>query len=271
MDQHTYKQYTQTLHERLAADDRVLGLVALGSMADSIRRDQWSDHDFWVITQTGVQERFLTDLSWLPNAHDIILPFRQGSQYYTVLYRNGHSVEFAVFDREQMQHGKTDCYAVLFDKANITTDMQRIHAQTITSVRAEQEAVSDTTMLNYFFLQLMVGVQRYLRGEVLSSQHYIYFSAVNNLVFLIHRYIPPQNPTMRDTFDTRRHFERVYPSVAQEMYTLLTQASPSAALGLLFIADKHLASVIPNYPQELAEVTRETINTLIYQLHGEDI
>jgi hypothetical protein len=271
MDQHTYEQFTQTLHECLAADDRVLGLVALGSMADPIRRDQWSDHDFWVITQTGVQEHFLTDLSWLPNAHNIILPFRQGSQYYTVLYRNGHSAEFAVFDREQMQHGKTDRYGVLFDKANIAADMQRIQAQTITSVRAEQEDVADTSILNYFFLQLLVGVQRYLRGEILSSQKYIYFSAVNNLLFLIHRYIPPQNPTMHDTFDTRRHFERVYPSIAQEINTCLTQTSPSAALGLLFIANKHLASGIPSYPRELADVTHEAINILIHQLHIEDI
>lgn len=252
------------------ADDRVLGLVALGSMAEPIRRDQWSDHDFWVITQTGAQEDFLTDLSWLPNAQDIMLPFRQATQYYTVLYRTGHSVEFAVFDRDQMQNGKTDRYDILFDKATIATDMQRIQAQTITSVRAEHDAVPDTKIFNYFFLQLLVGVQRHFRGEVLSSQDYICFMAVNNLLSLIHRYIPPQHPTMRDTFDTRRHFERLYPAIAQEITLCLTQASPVAALGLLDIADKRLASGIPRYPQDLADITRETIRTLIQQPHVED-
>jgi hypothetical protein len=270
MDQHTYAQFTQTLHERLVADDRVLGLIALGSMADPLRRDQWSDHDFWVITQTGAQEYFLTDLSWLPNAQDIILPFRQGTQYYTVLYRTGHSVEFAVFDRDQMQHGKTERYDVLFDKATIAADMQRIHAQTITSVRAAHDAVSDTTICNYFFLQLLVGVQRHVRGEVLSSQTYIAFLAVDNLLSLIHRYIPPQHPTMRDTFDTRRHFERRYPAIAQEIRLCLTQASPAAALGLLDIADKRLAAGIPRYPQDVADVTREAIRSAIEQPHVED-
>jgi len=263
MDQRTYEQFTQTLHERLVAEDRVLGLVALGSMAEPIRRDQWSDHDFWIITQTGAQESFLTDLSWLPNAQDIILPFRQGTQYYTVLYRTGHSVEFAVFDRDQMQNGKTDRYDVLFDKATIATDMQRIHAQTITAVHAEHDAVPDTKIFNYFILQLLVGVQRHFRGEVLSSQDYIYVLAVNNLLSLIHRYIAPQHPTMRDIFDTRRHFERLYPAIAQEIALCLIQASPSAALGLLDIADKWLASGIPRYPQDLVDVTRESIRTLI--------
>jgi hypothetical protein len=126
MDQHTYEQFTKTLHARLAADERVLGLVALGSMADPLRRDQWSDQDFWVITQPDAQEHCLADLSWLPNASNIILPFRQGSQYYMVLYRNGHSAEFAVFDREQMQQGKTDRYSVLFDKAN-TVFHKQVH------------------------------------------------------------------------------------------------------------------------------------------------
>lgn len=31
----------------------MLGLVALGSMAQHARLDQWSDHDFWVITVIG--------------------------------------------------------------------------------------------------------------------------------------------------------------------------------------------------------------------------
>ncbi|MFN8492506.1 MAG: aminoglycoside 6-adenylyltransferase [Caldilineaceae bacterium] len=268
MDERSYEEFTQTLLERLAGEESVLGLVALGSMAEPTQRDQWSDHDFWIITQSGAQERFLDDLAWLPNAYDIILPFRQGAQYYTVLYRNGHSIEFAIFDRVQMQQGKTERYRVLFDKANIAADMQQIHAQTLTSVRAEQSDVSDTILLNYFFLQLLVGVQRYLRGEFLSSQKSIFFSAVNNLLSLVQRYLAPQNPAMGDPFDIRRRFEQVYPSFAEELHTCLGLACPAAALGLLVLVDKQLAPVVPHYPQQLADVTRESIEHLIQQTHG---
>ncbi len=268
MDERIYEEFTQTLLERLAGEESVLGLVALGSMADPTRRDQWSDHDFWIITQSGAQERFLGDLAWLPHAPDIILPFRQGTQYYTVLYRNGHSIEFAVFDRVQMQHGKTERYRVLFDKANIAADMQQIHAQTLTAIRTEQSAMSDPVLLNYFFLQLLVGVQRHLRGEFLSSQKSIFFSAVNNLLDLIQRYLAPQNPAMGDQFDIRRHFEQVYPSLAEELHACLGLAGPAAALGLLLFIDKHLAPVLPDYPQKLADVTRESIDHLIQQTHA---
>lgn len=267
MDERTYEEFSKTLLERLAVEDSVLGLVALGSMADPSQRDQWSDHDFWIITQSGAQEHFLGDLSWLPNAHDIILPFRQGTQYYTVLYRDGHSIEFAVFDRGQMQQGKVERYRVLFDKVNIAADMQQIHAQTITSVRAEQSDVPDVTLLNYFFLHLLVGVQRYLRGELLSSQKYISFSAVDNLLALVHRHLAPQNPTMGDPLDMRRRFEQVYPNLAEELHACLRLASPSAALNLLLLVDNHLAPVIPDYPQKVADVTRESIQRLIQQPH----
>lgn len=267
MDERSYEEFTQTLLKRLAGEERVLGLIALGSMADPTRRDQWSDHDFWIITQSGAQDRFLDDLSWLPNAHAIILPFRQGTQYYTVLYRNGHSIEFAVFDPMQMQHGKTERYRVLFDKANIAAAMQQIHAQTLMTIRAEQSDVSDTILLNYFFLQLFIGVQRYLRGELLSSQKDISFSAVNNLLALVQRHLTPQNPAMGDRFDMRRRFEQVYPSLAEELHACLSQACPAAALGLLLLVDKHLAPVIPDYPQKLADVTRESIYRLSQQTH----
>lgn len=240
-----YEGFTRTLHERLAADARVIGLIALGSMADVTRRDQWSDHDFWVITNPSHAEAFLSDLSWLPNADDIVLAFRQGHSYYTVLYRSGHSIEFAVFDPEQMQRGKTNRYAVLFDKADIASALQQIREQTITSTRREQAEISDTTLLNYFFIQLLTGVQRYYRGEFLSSQQTIYSSAVNNLLFLIHRYIPAEEATMIDTFDQRRYFERVYPTIAQQIHAALKQEIPATALGLLLIADEYLAPPHP--------------------------
>ena len=67
MDLERYRSFTHQLRARLESDGRVLGLVALGSMAELGRTpDVWSDHDFFVITVAGVQESFRQDLGWLP-------------------------------------------------------------------------------------------------------------------------------------------------------------------------------------------------------------
>jgi hypothetical protein len=48
MDPAAYDDYTRALTQRLD-DDRVLALIALGSMAEPSLRDQYSDHDFWLV------------------------------------------------------------------------------------------------------------------------------------------------------------------------------------------------------------------------------
>lgn len=47
MDPNAYNQFTETLVGNLNRDERVLGLVAVGSMAATHHQpDEWSDHDF---------------------------------------------------------------------------------------------------------------------------------------------------------------------------------------------------------------------------------
>jgi hypothetical protein len=46
-----YNQFTQGLVDNLSANERVLGLVAVGSMAATHHQpDAWSDHDFLIVT-----------------------------------------------------------------------------------------------------------------------------------------------------------------------------------------------------------------------------
>ena len=74
MQPDAYRAFTQALTERLRADPRAIGLVAVGSMADrDYGPDEWSDHDFFVITPPGGQEELRSDLSWLPSADRIAL------------------------------------------------------------------------------------------------------------------------------------------------------------------------------------------------------
>lgn len=53
MDAKAYDRFTEAICTRLMPDDRVIALIALGSIAAADRRDQWSDHDFRLITRPG--------------------------------------------------------------------------------------------------------------------------------------------------------------------------------------------------------------------------
>src|SRR3954449_2304508 len=103
MDAQAYEQFTRRLLDNLTADERVLGLVALGSMAarDYIP-DAWSDHDFFMITKPRDQESFRTDLSWLPDAEQVAFYFRETAHGLKAIYADGHLIEFAVFDLAEL-------------------------------------------------------------------------------------------------------------------------------------------------------------------------
>ena len=59
MDIKTYQDFTRRLTGTLASQMDVVGLVAVGSMAErDYPPDEWSDHDFYIITQPGQQTRY---------------------------------------------------------------------------------------------------------------------------------------------------------------------------------------------------------------------
>jgi hypothetical protein len=61
MDAVTYKAFTDSLVSNLTADERVLGLVAVGSMAGTqVQPDIWSDHDFLIVTIDGAEDELRT-------------------------------------------------------------------------------------------------------------------------------------------------------------------------------------------------------------------
>src|SRR5215468_6331939 len=78
MTPEAHAAFAAALLKRLEADPDVLGLVFLGSSSgEPPAPDAFSDHDLFVVTRPGAQERFRTDLSWLPNAADLVLSFRE--------------------------------------------------------------------------------------------------------------------------------------------------------------------------------------------------
>jgi hypothetical protein len=78
MEQEAFDGYSRAFVQALAAFDDVMGVVALGSTADSRIQDSWSDHDFAVVLRDGDPGQFLGDVSWMPKTEKIIARARHG-------------------------------------------------------------------------------------------------------------------------------------------------------------------------------------------------
>ena len=121
-----FLHYEDQLTANLAARDDVIGLVFVGSAADHSRFDEWSDHDFFVVTKSGHAEALRQDLSWLPNLDDVVISPRETAHGLKVVYRDGHVLEFAVFDDKELEAAGANAYNVTLDRSNITERMAAI-------------------------------------------------------------------------------------------------------------------------------------------------
>jgi hypothetical protein len=255
MDSDAFERFTARLVERLRADRGVLGLVLLGSTADPTYRDAWSDHDFWVVTRPGEQDRLLGDPSWLPDAERLLLIARHGSRRLSALYEDGHQVELAVFDPDETSTGLITTGELAFDEADV--------ADRVAKVRVARPEPGDEArrafLVDNFLMQLWTAVTRWRRGEQLSAHRYVAQHAVDSLLALALDLAPPAVPSASDPLDPRRRVEQVLPDLAGAIDGLVYRPVPEAALGLLDLAQPWLADRWPRYPARQATAVRSLL------------
>lgn len=158
-----YHAFTEQLAATVTADSRVLGLVALGSMAEQGGRkpDQFSDHDFFMIAPDA--EALRTTTAWLPQPERIALWFRETPHGCKAVYDDGHLVEYAVFTPDELQLARVNDYRVLLDRERIEERMAAIAARV--------NAQPDRPWLEGMFLShVLVASQRARRGELASAR-----------------------------------------------------------------------------------------------------
>lgn len=244
-----YNRFTEELTRKLDDDPRVLGLVALGSMAQQdYQPDAWSDHDFFVITIQGVQEDMRQDLSWLPRADELVFQFRETEHGVKALYRGGHLLEFAVFNEDELRLARLNRYRVLLDKAELTPRLAELELATqdfVTHGRSDPE-----TRFAEFLMNIYVGVGRHARGELLSGSQFIKTHALTHLLCLLADFLPAEEAHLLDNLDPFRRFERIFPATGQEINQILGQDTLSAAENLLLVAALHLRPYLPNFPTD---------------------
>ncbi|MDX2078863.1 MAG: hypothetical protein SFZ02_20685 [bacterium] len=250
MNLNEYHQFTQTLLQQVQGDERVVGLVALGSMAEQGRiPDAWSDHDFFLIVKTGTQESFRQDLSWLPYTDNIILSIRETEHGLKVLYDTPHLIEFAVFDANELHGAKANDYRILLNRGDVEQIMVQI------SERPQKPAYDPIRDMNMVLSLLYVGGGRYARGEKLSAHAFIKHH-------LLHHFLPllvnlnEANHEKLDNLDPFRRFEAVYPVLAEKINTALCLSPVACAKALLDILVEETEARISPYPVKVVAVVR---------------
>lgn len=158
-----YHAFTRNLVARLESDPAILGIVALGSMAEQRGRapDRWSDHDFFVITAEPEPYRERHD--WLPAAENIALWFRETAHGCKAVYDDGHLVEYAVFAPDELRLARVNDYRVLLDRERI--------ADRLAQLTQHKDAPPSREWLHGMFLShILVAASRACRGETASAR-----------------------------------------------------------------------------------------------------
>ncbi len=247
MNSANYEQFTQNLRENLEKDERVLGLVGLGSMADKSRRDAYSDHDFYVITESGTQEDFRQNLEWLPNTERIAFSFRETAHGLKVMYEDGHLLEFAIFDLDELRDSKSAVFEVLIDRADIASIMPHTLLTEAPSRDFHKELLHALSLLQ-------VGAGRYSRGEHLSGHIFIKSYALMHLLPILIEYVETDNPEKLDPLDAFRRFSFAYPELGGELDAIMHLSPLETAQKLVGVIDYYLAKRMPDYPSQAVQV-----------------
>jgi len=226
--------FIRRLRDRLRDHPEGLGLVGLGSSSGlPPGPDEFSDHDLFVVVVRGAQERWRTDLSWLPgDAGLVALTYRETAHAVKVLFTSGHLAEIAVFDPDELALARVNRYAVLLDKADVAERMARVRQATQAEV-AGRPPPDQAWAAGQLLTALVVGAGRFARGERLSAHAQVRTAALGHLVAILRVGLPADLPL--DDLDPLRRLEQALPEVARELDAALARPVPEAARDLLAV------------------------------------
>lgn len=237
-----FEAYLERLAEIARADDDVVGLAAFGSTADRSRVDEWSDHDFAWITRPGAQERYRHDLSWLPDADRIALSVVEAHGGVKVVFDDGRVLEFGIADLASFRTWAGNRIEVLVDAGGVADAVEAILAAPLPT--GERDDARD---IRLFCTQLLIGVGRARRGEVLSGSRLIREDAVSRLLTVLGARLPGDASRL-DSLDPFRRFDLVHPEVAARIEAAIRQPLDDGARTLVDLAEELLADGWDDFP-----------------------
>jgi hypothetical protein len=162
----------------------------------------------------------------------VALSFRETEHGLKVIYDDGHLLEFAVFDLDEIALASVNRFRVLLDRGGVE--------ERTSSVRSRpRPRESDGFLFGTAVSSALVAAGRARRGEMLSAAFFL-TSALRHLAALLARVVPSPNASILDEFDPLRRFERAYPQLGGELAAIAAQAPDAGAVALLDLAEREL-------------------------------
>lgn len=258
MSDDRFEALSAGLRDGVRARDGLFGLVLLGSasQAGAVRRDEWSDHDFFALIEPGRGGEIRPDLSWLPAQERIVLTAREGDIGFVAVYDDGHVFEFALSDVSELAGAVAGDATVVLDDAagSVAGLIESARARAAASDRFDPE--NDARLV---LVKLLIGVGRIRRGERLNGGHLVRTSAVQHLVRAIRGRFSDRSTTLRDTIDPVRRFERDFPEWGDRIADLVDAPTEDAAQGLFRFAREILEPGWSGFPSRAADAAADRL------------
>jgi hypothetical protein len=205
-----------------------LALLGLGSVGlETARLDAWSDLDFFAIVEPGHKAGYLDRLDWLAAAAPLAWHYRNTADGHKALMSDGVFCEFAVFEPQELD-------AIPYAPGRVVWKRDGVDAALAQPRRPlpSPQLPDETWIVGEALSCLLVGLQRWHRGERLSAARLVQGHAVDRLIELdaLRRPPPPGDP-----FNRERRLESRQPRLAAELPALVPgyAATPAAALAVL--------------------------------------
>jgi hypothetical protein len=214
--------------QSLAAREGALALIGLGSVGlETARIDAWSDLDFFVIVQPGHKQRYIQQLDWLAAAQPLDWSVQNTVDGHKALMDDGVLCEFAVFEPAELAQ-------IPFAPGRVVWKREGVDSRVATPQcpMPEQKLPSEAWIVGEALSCLLVGLQRWHRGEKLSAARFVQGHALDRLIELDALRAPP---AAGDPFNRERRLEARQAGLAAELPALVPgyEHTPRAALAML--------------------------------------
>lgn len=221
--------------QALARTPGALALLALGSVGAELERlDEYSDLDFFVLTQPGYKNNLLSSLDWLNAVCPIAYSFRNTPDGYKVFFADGIFCELAIFEPAELR-------GIPFAAGRVVWQAPGFEPSWVVPTHtAPPEPKADDWLIGEVLTNLYVGLTRCRRGEKLSAARFIQGYAVDRLVELSSRLMAP-TAVRADLFTGERRYEHRFPQLAHRLSDFMQgyDRSPESARAILAFLSAH--------------------------------
>jgi hypothetical protein len=232
------------------ARERFAGLVVLGSASPHAahRRDEWSDHDFFMLAAPGDEARVRDVEAWLPDPDRLVLVAREGDIGFAAVYDDGHVFEFAASTVDELSGAlATDDVDVVVDDGTVA----RLVDESQQRARATHDhgSINDARLV---LVKLLIATGRARRGETLIAGQAVHGAAVTHFVRAVRARMPVDG-SVRDGIDPVRRFERDYPELGEALTDALGRPVEEAARRLFALLRATLEPGWDEFPSRAAD------------------